>query len=175
MSKKFKPADRRYNGVIRPYRRLSYNGHPKCLEPEQFPGIAPGQYITDAGEVIKMNKTGPTIVRQDTSDSEYWVANISFIDDEGERYDRIMKVHRLMGMVFMPIEGRVTEADYKDLEINHLDGDKANDSLNNLEWSTRSGNMRHAYDTGLNGNDRLKHRKENIDKTKKHKKGKEAK
>ena len=43
-------------------------------------------------------------------------------------------VHRLVGMLFIPHE------DGKDF-INHIDGDKHNNSVENLEWCTRSENM----------------------------------
>jgi len=33
--------------------------------------------------------------------------------------------------------------------VNHKDGDKQNNSLDNLEWSNDSKNMKHAYDIGL--------------------------
>ena len=32
---------------------------------------------------------------------------------------------------------------------NHIDGDKHNDVLSNLEWNTHAENTQHAYDTGL--------------------------
>ena len=51
-------------------------------------------------------------------------------------------VHRLVAEAFLTrISG--------DLEVNHLDGDKSNNRVDNLEWCTRSDNARHAFDTGL--------------------------
>lgn len=34
-------------------------------------------------------------------------------------------------------------------EVNHLDGDKNNNDINNLEWATPKENMQHAYDNGF--------------------------
>lgn len=51
-------------------------------------------------------------------------------------------VHILVANAFIPkIEGKN--------EINHIDGNKLNNSVGNLEWCTRSENMKHAYDSGL--------------------------
>ena len=35
------------------------------------------------------------------------------------------------------------------LEINHIDGNKLNNNVNNLEYCTRSENHKHAYDLGI--------------------------
>ena len=47
-------------------------------------------------------------------------------------------------MAFAP-----TENMYK-LEVNHIDGNKKNNSLSNLEWVTSSENKLHAFAKGLN-------------------------
>jgi len=57
----------------------------------------------------------------------------------------LIGVHRIIAMVFMPI-------DNPNLEVNHIDGIKHHNSIDNLEWVTRTENMQHAYKTGLNVN-----------------------
>ena len=32
--------------------------------------------------------------------------------------------------------------------MNHIDGDKSNNNVDNLEWATSAENNKHAYDTG---------------------------
>ena len=51
-------------------------------------------------------------------------------------------VHRLVADSFF-------DGDHKGLEVNHLDGDKKNNFVGNLEWCTRSENLNHAYQIGL--------------------------
>lgn len=59
---------------------------------------------------------------------------------EGRR--RSIWVHRLVAEAFIPVPDGKTE-------VNHKDGDKWNCSVGNLEWVTRSENIKHAYDNGL--------------------------
>lgn len=53
--------------------------------------------------------------------------------------------HSLHRLVFSTFVGEIPEG----LQINHLDGNKSNNHLSNLEVCTASENVQHAYDAGL--------------------------
>jgi hypothetical protein len=56
---------------------------------------------------------------------------------------KTIAVHRIIALAFIP------NTDNKS-EVNHIDGDKTNNKISNLEWNTRSENQKHAFATGLN-------------------------
>lgn len=54
-------------------------------------------------------------------------------------------IHRLVAQAYIP-----NPNNYR--EINHIDGNKLNNNVSNLEWCSRSHNVKHAFDTGLKRN-----------------------
>lgn len=75
--------------------------------------------------------------------------------------EKTYKVHKLICMAFHPIEGKANYDDYKDLQVNHKDGNTLNNHESNLEWVSSSQNMKHAYNTDLNKKVRAVHQYEN--------------
>lgn len=51
-------------------------------------------------------------------------------------------VHRLVADTFY-------DGDHKEFQVNHIDGNKTNNFIGNLEFVTGSENVKHAYDTGI--------------------------
>lgn len=60
--------------------------------------------------------------------------------EENKKY--LLYVHRLVAAYFLPIE-ETNEC------VNHIDGNKENNTLNNLQWATSQENIHHAIETGL--------------------------
>lgn len=60
---------------------------------------------------------------------------------EGRNYNRF--VHRIVAQAFIPQEDKLKSF------VNHIDGNKANNHVSNLEWLTRKENIAHAHREGL--------------------------
>lgn len=96
----------------------------------------PAYAITRNG-VVYVKNTG-RIMAQVSNHAGYKC--VSLTNENGRKQ---LKVHRLVLMAFRPV-GSMDK-----LQVNHKDGNKTNNSLDNLEWCTGRENIRHARKTGL--------------------------
>jgi len=93
--------------------------------------------VSDTG-FVRNDKTG-TMIKMQLNSNGY--KRVRIYNDTKREYKQCL-VHRLVAFAFVPsIEDKP--------HVNHKDGDKKNNAVDNLEWCCRSENMQHAYDTGI--------------------------
>lgn len=102
-----------------------------------------GCYVSNYGEVKQVLDGKEKMLHQLVDPKGYMRVTVRRCDKEGNVIPgKSMRVHRLVGEAFLPkIEGKNI--------INHLDGSKQNNRIDNLEWTDIAGNNQHAIDTGL--------------------------
>ena len=86
------------------------------------------------------NKTTKKILKGRKSKSGYLQVSIKF---DGEEKFKNKYIHRLVAEAFI-------ENKYNKKEVNHKDGNKLNNNLDNLEWVTSSENQKHRHSIGIN-------------------------
>lgn len=74
---------------------------------------------------------------------KYGYLTVGLLDGKGKR--KIVKIHRLVADAFLG------HPDESKCEINHIDGNKTNNNVKNLEWCSHQENLAHAKRIGLNG------------------------
>ena len=82
------------------------------------------------------NKTTNKILKGRLSKSGYLQVSIK-IDETGKFSNRY--IHRLVAEAFIPNPDNLPQ-------VNHKDGNRANNNVDNLEWVTCSQNTKHSYD-----------------------------
>ena len=96
----------------------------------------PNYYVTKEGLVFssKSNKyLKPSFDKQGYARVGIYVGNYK---------TKTIKVHRIVAETF--IDNPKNKKD-----VNHIDGNKSNNNVLNLEWCTRSENIKHAFKNGL--------------------------
>ena len=102
-----------------------------------IPNLQDWYYVSNYGRVYS-RFTG-LLIKSNISGTGYFGVILSTKNGNPIR----MLVHRLVMITFKPIPNS------HDFQVNHIDGNKANNNINNLEWVTRQENILHAYRTGL--------------------------
>lgn len=123
---------------------VEYNGKTYLeITDREVPNISPGKYyMATDGEIYTKNKGGG--IKKHTSDSRYF------------RNSVVLKDNTIKGItehnVLMRLYCNQPNIDSDNLEVNHIDGNKYNNNLSNLEWVTHKENIHHAYENKLNQN-----------------------
>jgi HNH endonuclease/NUMOD4 motif len=99
----------------------------------------PDMYIVSTKGRVKNRRTNK-IVSQHSTELGYMKVMIRS-GLQGKKYYNVL-VHRLVAIAFIPNPENKAQ-------VNHIDGNPANNVLENLEWCTPSQNIRHAISTGL--------------------------
>jgi len=93
--------------------------------------------ISPCGQVTSRARQGAKTKRLKASKEEYTCYHLT---KNGKTKKK--RLHRLLAINFIPNPKNKPQ-------VNHIDGNKHNNSLSNLEWVTRGENIKHAYDNGL--------------------------
>lgn len=103
-------------------------------------------YISNKGRVKStryLGKEGKVRILKSSEDAKGYLRITLRADGDVKN----CKIHRLVAEAFLDNpEGKT--------EVNHKDGNKKNNFVENLEWCTSHENIKHAYDNGLKENNR---------------------
>lgn len=94
-------------------------------------------YVQDDGKIFSERTNKILSVQLDKDGYE----KVQMMSTDGKRHR--YSVHRLVLENFNPIENM------NKFQVNHIDGNKRNNNLSNLEWVTCSENLIHAHKIGL--------------------------
>ena len=106
----------------------------------KYSKIKPNSYAIDEFGTVYSKYYNNRIMKTRIDKDGYLVITLK---NDRNTYSRF-GIHRLLLIAFRPVDNM------ENLQVNHIDGNKLNNSLNNLEWCTCEENLKHARNTGLN-------------------------
>ena len=113
------------------------------LRPIRIKGMETTYKVSSDGDVYSIKDNGKLKKLKPGDDKDGYYKVGIYINHKV--YTR--RINRLVAEIFIPIPDRYIELGLtaKDLEVNHIDGDKHNNDVSNLEWATTKENIHHAW------------------------------
>ena len=99
-------------------------------------------YLKKVNDFLQVSETGQVFSHGKYIRGEIMKNGYSRIHVSHEGVSRKYLVHRLVAEAFIPNPLNLPQ-------VNHKDGNKLNNTVENLEWCSASDNQKHAYRTGL--------------------------
>ena len=115
-----------------------------------YPEIKDCYIINEQGEIYNTNTKNKISLKKERNG----YIRVSLMKKEGGT--KYISLHRLIMLAFNPIEGM------DKLQVNHIDGNKENNKLYNLEWVTAKQNIQHAWKAGLSSSKNINGEKTNF-------------
>ena len=110
--------------------------------------------VSNLGRVVSNKKGKPRFLKPQQDAVGYLHVRLykegdslgSYSGNRGKR-PKLYKVHRLVAETFIP-----QQSSEETLHVNHINGDKQDNRVDNLEWLSHADNIKHSWDNGLRDN-----------------------
>lgn len=108
-------------------------------------------YIPFTKAAIVVNKNGDLFNLEKNEEHPYTITKKGYKKTQlgTDNFKVTWSVHRIVGLIFVKKPDEYKDIPFEDLEINHKDTNKTNNSYDNLEWCTTYDNMVHAWENDL--------------------------
>src|SRR3569833_2215578 len=98
----------------------------------------PGYTCTRSGDIFSYKKWRKVMMTKSLNDKGYYTVSLS---NQGE--DSQFRIHVIVANTFLSERPDCCD------RVNHIDGNKRNNNVENLEWSNAKHNTNHACENGL--------------------------
>jgi hypothetical protein len=101
-------------------------------------------FISNKGRVCSLRGKAPLVLAYCVEEDSYPRFSVRDKKDKPA-----FMIHRAVACTFISLSEELIHSHPKDLQVNHVDGDKLHFAADNLEWCTPKGNVDHALKAGL--------------------------
>jgi len=100
----------------------------------ELPGYKGKYLVSNFGDVKSFKRYRHGIIRKLSKSRKGYLVLLLNKNDGGKQF----RIHRLVATLFIPmVEGKC--------QVNHIDGNKENNRVDNLEWCNNSENGKHSF------------------------------